>query len=170
MASGGRVGFEAVAWFNGGLFDDGAALPLEKSDIETVLAAADLDWSEILKPLDTIECRDAVLTPDDREPEWPVADVVIGNPPFLGGKLLITHLGEDYVARMFKTYAGRVPAEADLVCSGSRKAGRQIASGKGLASGARRDELDPGRREPAGARGRRPRRGGSSRRGATSRG
>ena len=47
MASGGRVGFEAVAWFNGGLFDDGAALPLEQSDIETVLAAADLDWSEI---------------------------------------------------------------------------------------------------------------------------
>ena len=48
----------------------------------------------ILKPLDTIECRDAILTPDDREPEWPVADIVIGNPPFLGGKLLITHLGE----------------------------------------------------------------------------
>ena len=39
MASGGRVGFETVAWFNGGLFDDGAALPLERSDIETVLAA-----------------------------------------------------------------------------------------------------------------------------------
>ena len=47
MASGGRVGFEAVAWFNGGLFDDGAALPLEKSDIETLLAASDPDWSEI---------------------------------------------------------------------------------------------------------------------------
>ena len=47
MASGGRIGFEAVEWFNGGLFDDGAALPLEKSDIETVLAASDLDWSEI---------------------------------------------------------------------------------------------------------------------------
>ncbi len=47
MATGGRVGFETVAWFNGGLFDDSTALPLEKSDIETVLAAADLDWSEI---------------------------------------------------------------------------------------------------------------------------
>ena len=47
MASGGRVGFETVAWFNGGLFDDGAALPLEKSDIDTVLAASDVDWSEI---------------------------------------------------------------------------------------------------------------------------
>ena len=47
MAAGGRVGFEAVAWFNGGLLDDGAALPLEAADIETVLAASDLDWSEI---------------------------------------------------------------------------------------------------------------------------
>ena len=36
MASGGRVGVEAVAWFNGGLFDAGAALPLEKTDVETV--------------------------------------------------------------------------------------------------------------------------------------
>ena len=49
----------------------------------------------VLKPLDTIECRDAILTADSTEPEWPVADVVIGNPPFLGGKLLITHLGEE---------------------------------------------------------------------------
>ena len=37
----------------------------------------------ILKPLDTIECRDAILTADSAQPEWPAADVVIGNPPFL---------------------------------------------------------------------------------------
>ena len=89
----------------------------------------------ILKPLDTIECRDAIVTPDDLEPEWPAADVVIGNPPFLGGKLLITHLGEDYVARMFSTFADRVPAEADLVCYWFEKAGRQIASGKAARAG-----------------------------------
>ena len=89
----------------------------------------------ILKPLDTIECRDAILTPDRTEPEWPEADVVIGNPPFLGGKLLITHLGEDYVSRMFTTYAGRVPAEADLVCYWFVKAGRQIASRKAVRAG-----------------------------------
>ncbi len=47
MASGGRVGFEAVDWFNGGLFDDDTALPLEKADIDTVLSASRLDWSEI---------------------------------------------------------------------------------------------------------------------------
>ena len=311
MASGGRVGFETVAWFNGSLFNDDTTLPLEKRDLETVLAASDLDWSEIdpsilgtlfergldpgkraqlgahytdrdkimllvepvvvrpllaewaaekteiaaeleraeaaksrpartkrlneaerryraflnrlrgfmvldpacgsgnflysalqalkdlehrvqleaealgfqrafpeigpanvkgieinhyaaelarvsvwigeiqwmrrngfgeardpiLKPLDTIECRDAILTADDLEPEWPAADVVIGNPPFLGGKLLITHLGEDYVSRMFSTYAGRVPAEADLVCYWFEKAGRQIASAKAVRIG-----------------------------------
>ena len=89
----------------------------------------------ILKPLDTIECRDAILTPDGAEPEWPQADVVIGNPPFLGGKLLITHLGEDYVTRMFTIYAGRVPAEADLVCYWFEKAGRQIAIGKTARAG-----------------------------------
>ncbi len=84
----------------------------------------------ILKPLDTIECRDAILTPDGTEPDWPEADVLIGNPPFLGGNRLILNLGEDYVSRMFATYAGRVPATADLVCYWFEKAGRQIASGK----------------------------------------
>ncbi len=311
MARGGRVGFETVDWFNGGLFDDATALPLERSDIDTVLAASRLDWSEIdpsilgtlfergldpgkraqlgahytdrdkimllvepvvirpwlaewatekaeiaaeleraeatkstaartkrrneaerryraflnrlraftvldpacgsgnflylalqalkdlehrvqfeaealgfqrafpeigpanvkgieinpyaaelarvsvwigeiqwmrrngfseardpiLKPLDTIECRDAILTPDGTEPDWPMADVVIGNPPFLGGKLLITHLSEEYVSRMFATYVGRVPAEADLVCYWFEKAGQQIALGKAARAG-----------------------------------
>ena len=84
----------------------------------------------ILDPLDTIECRDAILTPDGGEPAWPEVDAVIGNPPFLGGKLLIGGLGEDYVARMFALWRGRVPPEADLVCYWFVKAGEQVASGK----------------------------------------
>ena len=84
----------------------------------------------ILKPLDTIECRDAILTPDSFEPEWPWADVVIGNPPFLGNKRMIRQLGEDYVARLSATYGGRVPAAVDLVCYWFEKAARQIAAGK----------------------------------------
>ena len=47
MASGGRIGFEKVDWFNGGLFDDDVALPLDKSEIDITLKAAVLDWSEI---------------------------------------------------------------------------------------------------------------------------
>ena len=43
----GLVGFEPVAWFNGGLFDDDTALPLDREGIETALKAAALDWSEI---------------------------------------------------------------------------------------------------------------------------
>ena len=84
----------------------------------------------ILKPLDTIECRDAVLTPEGGEPEWPAADVVVGNPPFLGGKRLNAILGEDYVSNLFKVYEGRVPAEADLVCYWFVKAGGQVEAGR----------------------------------------
>ena len=89
----------------------------------------------ILKPLDTIECRDAILTPEGREPEWPEADVVIGNPPFLGGKLLIASLGEDYVSKVFSTYEGRVPAEADLVTYWFVKTGEHMKSGKAKRAG-----------------------------------
>ena len=89
----------------------------------------------ILKPLDTIECRDAILTPDGAEPDWPAADVIIGNPPFLGGKRLIANLGEEYVSQMFATYVGRVPAEADLVCYWFVKAGRQLTLGKAARAG-----------------------------------
>lgn len=47
MSKGGRVGFESVRYFNGGLFDDDTALPLEKEDVKDLVAAAKLDWSEI---------------------------------------------------------------------------------------------------------------------------
>ena len=38
MSSGGRIGFEKVAWFNGGLFEYDRALPMDKAEIETALA------------------------------------------------------------------------------------------------------------------------------------
>ena len=77
----------------------------------------------ILDPLETIECRDAILTPEGGEPDWPDTDVIIGNPPFLGGKLLISNLGEEYISTLFRLYDGRVPREADLVCYWFVKAG-----------------------------------------------
>ena len=81
----------------------------------------------ILDPLETIECRDAILTSEGVEPEWPEADVIIGNPPFLGGKLLITNLGEEYVSTLFQVYEGRVPREADFVCYWFVKAGEHLS-------------------------------------------
>lgn len=83
----------------------------------------------ILHSLDTIECRDALLNPDGSEAVWPEADVIVGNPPFLGGKRLRDGLGDETVERLFKTYRGRVPAEADFVCYWVEKAWRAIGAG-----------------------------------------
>ena len=69
----------------------------------------------ILKPLATIACRDALVT-GDQEAEWPKADVIIGNPPFLGDKKQLAELGEQYAGLLRRVYAGRVPGGADLVC------------------------------------------------------
>ena len=306
MAFGGRVGFETVDWFNGGMFDDDTALPLEKSDIDTVLAASNLDWSEvdpsilgtlfergldpskraqlgahytdrdkimllvepvvvrpwladwasekaeiaaeleradaakarstrttrrreadrryrtflnrlraftvldpacgsgnflylalqalkdlehrvqveaealgfprefpeigpanvkgieinpyaaelarvsvwigeiqwmrrngfseahdpILRPLDTIECRDAILTPDNTEPDWPEAEVLIGNPPFLGNRRIRRELGDTVADALPKVYADWVGGRPDLVCYWFAKAGRLVSEGR----------------------------------------
>jgi type II restriction/modification system DNA methylase subunit YeeA len=83
----------------------------------------------ILKPLDNIECRDAILQADGAAAMWPDADVVIGNPPFLGGKLMRTVLGDEYVDRLFLAYDDQVPAEADLVTYWVAKAWGLIRSG-----------------------------------------
>jgi len=84
----------------------------------------------VLRKLDTIECRDAVLAEDGAPAPWPAADAQVGNPPFLGGKRLRTVLGDAYCDRLFAAYAGRVPAEADLVCYWFSRAQQAIAAGQ----------------------------------------
>ena len=84
----------------------------------------------ILKPLDTIECRDAILTPEGEEPEWPEADVVIGNPPFLGSSPMREVLGDDYTNSFHLAYKGMVPAAADLVCYWFHKASELVVEGQ----------------------------------------
>lgn len=89
----------------------------------------DVSRNPILKPLHTIECRDALLNADGTEAEWPIASVIIGNPPFLGGKIMRRSLGSEYVDRVFKTYTGRVPAEADFVAYWFLKSHQAVVSG-----------------------------------------
>ena len=89
-----------------------------------------LNREPILDQLETIECRDAVLTDDGQEPEWPEADVVIGNPPFLGGKLLRGVLGDEYVEGLQRLYGDRIHGDADLVCHWFDKAERLVAASK----------------------------------------
>jgi type II restriction/modification system DNA methylase subunit YeeA len=88
----------------------------------------------ILKPLDTIRQMDAILARDAQgrpvEPEWPAAEVIIGNPPFLGDKKMRAELGSAYVDDLRRLYEGRVPGGADLVCYWFEKARAAIAAGK----------------------------------------
>ena len=87
----------------------------------------------ILRPLDHIETRDALLDLSDptnpREAEWPAAEFIVGNPPFLGGKLMRRGLGDGYVETLFEVFDGRVSREADFVTYWHEKARAQIASG-----------------------------------------
>lgn len=106
----------------------------------------------ILRPLDTIECRDAVLSADGTRAEWPGADVVVGNPPFLGNKKMIGELGEEYTRALRKAWP-EVPGGVDLVCYWFAKAWAMMVGGRlqraGLVStnsirgGANREVLKP---------------------------
>ncbi|GHU46439.1 hypothetical protein AGMMS50289_19900 [Betaproteobacteria bacterium] len=134
----------------------------------------DIQWSRqnnyppavnpILKPLDGIEHRDALvqgtedrgqgteihadagrpvtgqssvirLLSSEQEAEWPEADVVVGNPPFLGGSKKRGELGAAYFDALNAVYADAVPGGADLVCYWFHKARKQILAGKLQAAG-----------------------------------
>lgn len=53
-------------------------------------------------------------TANPRQPPWPEADFIIGNPPFIGAKHLREHLGGDYVEALWRANP-HVPQSADLV-------------------------------------------------------
>ena len=111
--------------------------------------------SPLLRKLSGFQCRDSILDLTDpanpREAIWPAAEFVVGNPPFLGGKMLRRELGDGYVDALFKAWAGRVPPESDLCCYWFDKARAQIFAGhtrragllatQGIRGGANREVL-----------------------------
>ncbi|MXZ63777.1 MAG: class I SAM-dependent DNA methyltransferase, partial [Chloroflexi bacterium] len=87
----------------------------------------------VLEPLDNIELRDAILAYDENgapiPATWPDAEFVVGNPPFLGRKLMRTTLGEEYVDGLDGAYAGLIRGLADFVSYRHELARSQIAGG-----------------------------------------
>ena len=94
-----------------------------------------LPMKPVLQPIEAIEERDALLNPDGTEAEWPEAEVIVGNPPFLGDKKMRAELGDEYVTRLRGRYRGRVPGGADLVCYWFEKARAQIEQGQAKRAG-----------------------------------
>jgi len=100
-------------------------------------------------------CMDAILDLSDpanpKEPEWPRVDFIIGNPPFLGDKLMRRELGDAYIDQLRTLYEGRIPGQSDLCCywfekarvhiekSGCKRAG--LLATQGIRGGANREVL-----------------------------
>lgn len=120
----------------------------------------------ILKPLNNIQCADALMTQVAGdcgaecgwvETAWPKANAIIGNPPFLGSRKMQPELGEEYTAILRRLYKGRVPRGADLVCYWFAKSEAEIAAGNtemfglvatnSIAGGANRGVLEQAGRE-----------------------
>ena len=89
------------------------------------LAIDELHITEQALPLANLDqnfiAADALLTPEGLPAQWPKADVIIGNPPFLGAKLLKPERGPDYVNTLRRAYA-EVPGMADYCVYWIRKA------------------------------------------------
>jgi type II restriction/modification system DNA methylase subunit YeeA len=79
--------------------------------------------TESALPLDTLDdniaCRDALFT------EWPKANAIIGNPPFLGGKKIKSELGQEYANKLHKRFPG-VKGQPDFCTFWFRKAADEI--------------------------------------------
>jgi hypothetical protein len=77
-------------------------------------------------PLDNLDkniiCADALFT------DWPTADAIIGNPPYLDARKTTLEHGADYVKRLRKMFP-EIPGRADFVTYFFRKAHDQLAPG-----------------------------------------
>jgi type II restriction/modification system DNA methylase subunit YeeA len=110
----------------------------------------------VLEPIENIHLQDAILDLSDpehpREPVWPEAEFMVGNPPFLGSRFLRRYLGDQYVDSLFHLYDGRVSRSADLCCYWFEKARAMAEEGRaqrvgllgtqGIRGGASRRTLD----------------------------
>jgi SAM-dependent methyltransferase len=77
-------------------------------------------------PLDNLDrniiCADALFT------EWPKADAIIGNPPYLGAKRMKPEYGADYVNNVRRAFP-EIPGRADYCVYWFRKTHDQLADG-----------------------------------------
>lgn len=89
------------------------------------LSIDELHINEPALPLDNLDTNfrasDALINADGSRAAWFKADVIIGNPPFLGSKLLKPNYGADYVKLLRHAYP-EVPGMADFCVYWFRRA------------------------------------------------
>jgi hypothetical protein len=68
--------------------------------------------------------------PNPEPAEWPEANFIVGNPPFIGNKRMRDALGDGYSDSLRRAYSNRVPDSADLVMYWWDKAADALRNGK----------------------------------------
>lgn len=89
----------------------------------------DASRNPILRTLGNIEQRNAIVNADGTASLWPDAEAILGNPPYLGAKLMKRKLGTDETAAIRSVYEGRLPGFTDLVCYWFENARSKIEAG-----------------------------------------
>jgi type II restriction/modification system DNA methylase subunit YeeA len=89
----------------------------------------------VLQSLDQIQQGDALITASDTDAPWPDADVIVGNPPFIGAAKRKGELGEIYNDRINKLFKGRLPDGSNFVCYWFEKARAAMIKGRTKAVG-----------------------------------
>ena len=99
----------------------------------------------ILRDFRTIEVKDAVLTwdgwpvpqvvdgketyPNARRPDWPEAEFIVGNPPFIGGKDIRERCGDGYTEALWSVHK-HINESADYVMYWWDRAAETVAKAK----------------------------------------
>jgi len=96
--------------------------------------------SPILTPTNnSIRLTDAILANGDTEipaeTQWPEAEFIIGNPPFLGSLAFRRELGDEYANAVYALYGSRIPNSSDYCCYWFEKARAQIENGNARRAG-----------------------------------
>jgi hypothetical protein len=113
--------------------------PVAAELARTTIWIGDIQWGvqngfsgrpePILRPLNSIECRDALLSRGSERAVWPPAEFIIGNPPFLGAKYFRQRLGDEYALRLWSAFGSDLPGTANLVCYWFAQASTALNSG-----------------------------------------
>jgi hypothetical protein len=89
------------------------------------LAIDELHITEPALPFGNLDnnfiAADALLTPEGLPAQWPQADVIIGNPPYLDARKMTMEHGREYVGKLEEQYP-EVPRRADFCVYWFRKA------------------------------------------------
>lgn len=89
----------------------------------------------VLRSLNTIQNCNAIIDPAGNPVVWPSVDAIVGNPPYLGAKLMKRKLGIAETEGIRAIYADRLPGFTDLVCYWFENAREMIESGRAKRAG-----------------------------------